>query len=144
MGAGGRYAPAALPPGKTQYPLCRRLGGSQSRSGRVRKVSPQSGSDPRTVQPVASRYTDWDIPELFVVEISGVHRSFLGVPRGGVLGVQTPLPLGTPLVEVEIQNPVTGLVSLLCGAGNFGNIWSACRQHKIHYTELEVNKYTYL
>ena len=35
--------------------------GSQGRSGRVRKISPLSGLDPRTVQPVASRYTDWAI-----------------------------------------------------------------------------------
>jgi hypothetical protein len=27
--------------------------------GRVRKISPSPGFDPRTVQPVASRYTDW-------------------------------------------------------------------------------------
>jgi hypothetical protein len=31
-------------------------------SGRVRKISPPPGLDPRTVQPVASRYTDWVIP----------------------------------------------------------------------------------
>ena len=48
-----------LPPGKTQYPLYRRLGGPQVRSGQVRKISPPPGFDPRTVQPVASRYTDW-------------------------------------------------------------------------------------
>jgi len=29
----------ALPPGKTRYPLYRRLGGPQGRSGLVRKVS---------------------------------------------------------------------------------------------------------
>jgi hypothetical protein len=63
MGVGGqRHAPAALPPGKTQYPLYRRLGGPQGWSGRVRKISPPQGFDPRTVQPVASRYTDWAIP----------------------------------------------------------------------------------
>ena len=50
--------PAALPPGKTRYALYRRLGGLQARSGRVRKISPLPGFDPRTVQPVASRYTD--------------------------------------------------------------------------------------
>ena len=61
---GQRHAPAALPPGKTQYPLHRRLGGPQGRSGRVRKISPPSGFDPRAVQPVASRYTDWAIPAL--------------------------------------------------------------------------------
>jgi len=51
----GRY----FPPGKTRYTLNRRLGGSQGRSGQVRKISPPPGFDPRTVQPVASRYTDW-------------------------------------------------------------------------------------
>ena len=63
MGVGGQhYAPAALPPGKTRYPLYRRLGGPQGRSGRVRKISSPPGFDPRTVQPVVSRYTDWAIP----------------------------------------------------------------------------------
>jgi hypothetical protein len=47
---------------ETRYPLYRRLGGSQGRSGRVRKISPPPGFDPRTVQPVASRYTDWATP----------------------------------------------------------------------------------
>jgi hypothetical protein len=55
---GQRHAPAALPPGKTQYPLYRRLGGPQGQSGQVRKISPASGLDPQTVQPLASRYTD--------------------------------------------------------------------------------------
>ena len=49
----------SLPPGKSQYPLYRRLGGPQGRSGQVRKISPPPAFDPRTVQPVASRYTDY-------------------------------------------------------------------------------------
>ena len=49
----------SLPPGKTPYPLYRRLCGPQGRSGQVQKISPPPGFDPRTVQPVASRYTDW-------------------------------------------------------------------------------------
>jgi hypothetical protein len=59
---GQRHAPAALPQGKTRYPLYRRLGEPQGRSGRLRKISSPPGFDPRTVQPVASRYTDYDIP----------------------------------------------------------------------------------
>jgi hypothetical protein len=47
------------PPGKTRYPLYRRLVGPQGRSGQVRKISPPPGFDPRTVQPVGSRYTDY-------------------------------------------------------------------------------------
>ena len=63
MGVGGQHhAPAALPPGKIRYPLYRRLGRPQGRSERVREISPPSGFDPQTVQPVASRYTDWAIP----------------------------------------------------------------------------------
>jgi hypothetical protein len=46
----------------TRYPLYRRLGGPQDRSGRLRKISPPPGFDPRTVQPVASRYTVCAIP----------------------------------------------------------------------------------
>ena len=58
MGVGGQHHS----PGKTQYPLYRRLGGPQGRSGQVRKISPPPEFDYRTVQPVASRYTDWAIP----------------------------------------------------------------------------------
>jgi hypothetical protein len=49
----------SLPPGKTRYPLYRRLGRPQDRSGQVRKISPPLGFDPRTAQPVASLYTDY-------------------------------------------------------------------------------------
>jgi hypothetical protein len=48
-----------LPSGKTRYPLYRRLGGPQGRSGQVRKISPPPGFDPQTVQHVGSRYTDY-------------------------------------------------------------------------------------
>jgi len=59
MGVGGQWhAPAALLPANTRYLLYRRLGGSQSRSGRAQKILLPPGFDPRTVQPVASCYTD--------------------------------------------------------------------------------------
>ena len=59
MGIGGqRHTPAPLPPGKTRYPLYRRLGGPQGRAGRVQKIPSSPGFDPLTVQSVASRYTD--------------------------------------------------------------------------------------
>jgi hypothetical protein len=64
MGVGGQlHTPAALPPGKRpRYPLYRRLGGPQGRSERVRKILPPPGFDPQTVQPVASRYTNYATP----------------------------------------------------------------------------------
>ena len=56
----------SLPPGKTRYPLYRRLGGPQGRSGQVRKISVPPGFDPRTIQPVVSRYTDWAVRPTFM------------------------------------------------------------------------------
>jgi hypothetical protein len=43
----GRFTPVK----KTQYPLYRRLGGPQDRCGRVRKISPPPGFDPRPSSP---------------------------------------------------------------------------------------------
>jgi hypothetical protein len=63
MGVGGqRHAPAALPPGMTRYPFYRRVGRPQGRSERVLKSLPSQEFDLRTVQLVASRYTDYAIP----------------------------------------------------------------------------------
>jgi len=62
LGAGQRQALAALLPGISRYPLYRQLGGTHSRSGRVRKILPLPIFDPRTVQPVTSRHTYWAIP----------------------------------------------------------------------------------
>ena len=62
MGMGGkRQALANLPPRKTRYPLYRRLGGPQGQSGHLKKILPPPVFDPRTFQPVASRYTDYAI-----------------------------------------------------------------------------------
>jgi hypothetical protein len=67
MRAGGQcHAPAALPPGMTRYTLYRRIGKSQGRSGQVPKIPLPPGFDPRTVQLVAIRYTDYAIPAPFI------------------------------------------------------------------------------
>ena len=47
-----------LTSGKSRYPLYRRLGGPQGRSGRAENLA-VPGFDPLIVQPVVSRYTDW-------------------------------------------------------------------------------------
>ena len=53
-GEGSASCPGrSLTPGETRYPLYRRLGGPQGRSGQVRKISPPLGFDPRTVQPLS-------------------------------------------------------------------------------------------
>ena len=69
--------PAALTQGKTRYRLHRRLGGSQSPSGRVRKIFPPPGFDPRTTQPVASEYDlcCLTIANLFLLFVCSVLRN---------------------------------------------------------------------
>jgi hypothetical protein len=63
MGVGGQcHALDALHPAKTRYPFYRKRGGTQGRPGRVQKISPPPGFDPRALQPVASNYTDGAIP----------------------------------------------------------------------------------
>ena len=64
-GVGGqRHAPAALPPGKRLGTPC--TGGWVGRKaglGGCGISHPPPGFDPRTVQPVASRYTDYALPD---------------------------------------------------------------------------------
>jgi len=58
---GGEWSAAcpvrSLPPGKMRYPLYRKLGGPQGRSGRAENLVP-TGIRSQTIQPVVSRYTD--------------------------------------------------------------------------------------
>jgi hypothetical protein len=59
MGVGGqRHVRAVVVREKDLVPIIREVGGTQGRFGSVRKISPPPGFDPRTVRPVASRYTD--------------------------------------------------------------------------------------
>ena len=78
--------PGHFTPGKeNRYPLYSRLGGRQGRSGQVRKISPPPEFDPRTVQPVASRCTDWANPTHLgpsTVRFFGSYSSALHHPVG--------------------------------------------------------------
>jgi hypothetical protein len=94
---------ADLPPGKTRYPLYRRLGGPRGRSGRSRKISPPTEFNPRTVQPVASCYTNYAIPPP-VNAWTGTHllliylyQFFVG--RDSVAGIVTRYRLDGPGIE---------------------------------------------
>jgi len=59
---GGEWSAACpgctLPPGKTQYPFYRRLGGPQGQSGHTENLAPTMIRS-QTIQPVVSRYEDW-------------------------------------------------------------------------------------
>ena len=51
-------ATSALPMEKSECPLITKPDRPQGQFGRVLNISPPQGFDPRTVQPVASRYID--------------------------------------------------------------------------------------
>ena len=78
---------------QSRYPLCKGLGGPQGRSWRLQKIWPlPKAVDPRTIQTVASRYTD-------------TLRALLHV-RGGAVGWGTALQVGRsrvrfPMVSLE-------------------------------------------
>ena len=73
MGVGVQsHASDALPPGNRPDTQCYSgLFGPEGWSGRVPKISPLLGFDPRTVEPVASRYADWttsNVTQLIVLK----------------------------------------------------------------------------
>lgn len=84
--SGQHHAPGALPPRMSPYPLCRRLGGPQVLSGRVRISSLPPGVDLRTVEPVVGGYTDYTIPApVTAVQITKIWISILTTLQVGVV-----------------------------------------------------------
>ena len=73
------HAPAALPPGKSWYPLYKRLSGHRGWSKRHAKSRLPLGFDPWTVQPRKSRYTDYAKPAACSLGNKTIlaHRSML-------------------------------------------------------------------
>ena len=76
---GGEWSAArpgcTLPPGKTRYPLYRRLGGPQGRSGRAENVVP-TGIRSRTVQPVVAIPTELPGPQTITVLAVNVRLQY--------------------------------------------------------------------
>ena len=66
MRVGGQHHTlATLPPGMTRYPLYRWLGRPKGQSGQVQEILSPLGFDSWTVQPTASRSTDYTFLALF-------------------------------------------------------------------------------
>jgi len=56
-------------PGKDPVPIVQEAGWTQGRSGQVWKILPPPGFDPRTIQPIASRYTDYATWSTYVIAV---------------------------------------------------------------------------
>ena len=107
-----------LPPGKTRYPLYRRLGGPQGWSGWVRKISLPPGFDSRTVQPVPSHYTDWAILAPNEARWMWKNRNpvlMSTLRHGGTTVIETPghschrWPVGWVLTSLQISRSFCSL-----------------------------------
>ena len=62
-------------PRKDPVPIVQGLGGPQGQSGQVRKILSIQGFDPQTIQPVASRYTDWATqPTIGLVVVYNIYE----------------------------------------------------------------------
>jgi len=66
-GVGGRHAPAAFTTGKDRVPIVQEAGWAPGPIwiGAEHLAPPPPGFDPRTFQPVGSRYTDYGIAAPF-------------------------------------------------------------------------------
>ena len=112
MSRPGRFTPEK----EKRYPPQRRLGEPQGRSGRVQKISRPSGFDPRTVQPVASRYTDHAIPgytsfrylDTVLSKSISMHTQILFIPESVTVTWQCCKYCNTTLVTWCGRNPFAG------------------------------------
>jgi hypothetical protein len=79
--------PGCFTPRKDPVPL--RLGGPQGWSGRAWKILSPPGFNPRTVQPVASRYPG---PQLYFIDICKFYQYKVNIVPGSILAVASSNP----------------------------------------------------
>jgi hypothetical protein len=73
-----------LPPGKTWYPLYRRVGGPQGRSRRVRKISPLPGFF--FFFSIVDLFDSFELFDLLVVRVTNMGQIILlPLPKEGML-----------------------------------------------------------
>jgi hypothetical protein len=108
-GVGGQHHTlAALTLGKTRYTLCRRLGGPQGRSGRVRKISPPPGFFFNLYVSCASLFWYWTFNgRLYRIVLHSVDFSSRKYPTASV--GSEPAILGTRGQQDSIPGPSSPL-----------------------------------
>ena len=109
MGVSGQRPGPLYPVKDIWYALYRRLGGLQSRSGRVRKISALPGFDPSTVQPVANSYvtTPVDIRWCKTAHVWNVYQQYWVLSKSGYSQAEW--------MCCNIENDVTPRVTLTHG-----------------------------
>jgi hypothetical protein len=118
---------------ETRYPLYTRMGRPQGLSGRVRKISRPLGFDPRTVQPVASRYSYWatpahvfttypfQIPPTLLVTLNEIPRDFTRLLLADLGIVYLDSPNLLPCTSHSLLDHQSWLSAFLSTVNNFFN-----------------------
>jgi hypothetical protein len=94
---GQHYAPAAFTPGKEPVPIVQEAGWAPEPVWIGAENLAPPGFDPRTFQPVASRYTDYAIPARTVLILPSI--------------IMVPITLTATLTKNNhvVRGPVTGI-----------------------------------
>ena len=105
-----RHAPAALPPGKTLYPLYRRLGGPQGRSRRMRKISPRPLARPDRI---SYAETASPVPTPFRTALRNTKSTYQ-IHCFSTVCVTTIIPLSATFSPTECVMHVARMVGQTC------------------------------
>jgi len=133
---GGEWSAArsgrTLSPGKTGYPLYRRLGGHQGRSGRAENLVPTRNRS-RSVQPVVSRYNGWAALPIYIYiyiyththvsvrTAQHAHTHFLSLIKRNHCCVWTKI---TACIEIPVQHRNTKYSYILRKGLRISGCWT--------------------
>jgi hypothetical protein len=115
------------PPQKkqTQYPTWGSLGRPQGRSGRVQKISAPTVFNPRTVQPVASPYTDCAIPaHVNIMTNVNICRTESLIMKDGKVSVRS--------LPTTFLAPVLNIWTIVCVKKQLGDSFPLV-QSRVHF-----------
>jgi hypothetical protein len=124
-----------IPPGKTQYPLYRRLGGPQGLSGWVQKISPPPGFDPGAFHLISARSKRCVIIKKVQVVCAGGHiMNYTGLFKMGFSNLKKNIIFIFALRILNVKIPV-----LKPTDAHFCNYINSKNRLELHYTLRHVS-----
>jgi hypothetical protein len=116
------------------------MGGPQGRSGWVLKISHPPGFDPWTVQPVASRYTNWAIPALVLFQQANKIRNEDEYSRYGTILLSCNVNVFSPVWHFHVVAAGSWFETTQQARGNV-QITQQCGMFQQPLLQRKSNKY---